>query len=973
MVLPAAASGGLMSHLSSLFHTANATPPPHSVADITTRLTALSIHKDDVKLLAKQDIDGDCLQYVNEPALARLGVPTFGRRVKVLKAVEQILAEWAHVVIQGGATAATSAAVAEKKSAAVQPLSPAVKSSKRAAVDEEDEEPASAKPAQKKKEDSEKEKEKEKEKDKIKATKETDKEKEKEKQHEKESKSSRGSGKTPQSPQPHRDDDEDDEPRTAPSKTDAKRPATAPSKEDKSKKEQLSSSGKLNGSSKPAAADSDEEAGESEDEAEAEEVDSDSDRERVRKFSAAVVPAAKPAKKSSGDDDDDLFATADTAHASEFMAVRPWLGAIVAPSKAPKADPSPPDAHLKLDWVHGYRSFDSRSNCYYNAAGDVVYPVGAVVVVYGAKTKRQRLFVGHNDDVRCLAQHPTSANLFVSGQNATVVKGKSAACYACVFDSTDFSKQWTLKMSKEDRNCRSACFTGCGKYVVTVSDDDNHTVKVWEWESGKCVASAKGDANPIYLVRANHKDKSELVTVGKRHAMFWTWDSTAAKLTGKRASSGGQQLTYYSVAFSEKGYACLGCEDGSVQVFAGGKPAKSFANLHAGKVLSVDYYAGGIVTGGSDCVVNVLDKRMDVSKKYTMKDKVSSVHVRDDDLLIGTMGAEVYAVRGYAESSAEEPEGMELVTAGHSDGELWALATLRDGKSYVTVGEDNEIAVWDVLTHRCLRRSVISEKKGKKPKILRASTTSTHPVNQCARAIDVSPNNKHIIIGQNSGEVSVYDLKTLKLVVSVDLNSYGKRAVKEQHDNWIQCLSYSPSGHAVAVGTHGSVVCILDAAAEYEVKGTLKGSNSFIAHLDWSDDGRYVQTNDGAYELLFYSVDEDDLARTKQITSATAMRDTVWATQTCTLSWSTQGIYDASQGGQEVGSCHVSSDGALCVSGDDRGAVNLFRYPVLKGGKFNAAQCHSSHVTTTRFAMDDKYVLSTGGHDLAIMQWLIVH
>ena len=962
-----------MGHLSSLFHSANATPPPHSTADLSARLTALSLHKDDVKLLAKQDIDGDCLHYINEEALARMGVPTFGRRVKVMKAVEQILAEWAQAVIAGGGNMAAAVAMAgnEKRSAPVQPLSPAAKNGKRPAAEEEDEEPVSAKPAQKKKEDSEKEREKEKEKSKA-ANSGKDKEKEKEKERDSKSSSSR----PPKSPQPHRDDDEDDEPRSAAhSKSDSKRPTTAPSKDDKGRKEQLSSSGKLNGGIKRgAAADSDDEAEKSEDEAEPEEVDSDTDRERVRKPSAAaVVPAAKPAKKG-GDDEDDMFATADTAHASEFMAVRPWLGAIVAPSKAPKADSSPPDAHLKLDWVHGYRSFDSRSNLYYNQSGDVVYPVAAVVVVYSSKTKRQRHFLGHNDDIRCLAQHPTNANLFVSGQNASVVKGKSVACYACVFDSTDFSKQWTLKMSKDDRNVRSACFTGCGKYVVTVSDDDNHTVKVWDWESGKCLASAKGDANPIYLVRANHKDKTELVTVGKRHAMFWQWDSSANKLTGKRAANGGQQLTFYSVAFSEKGYACLGCEDGSVQVFAGGKPAKSFANIHSGKVLSVDYYAGGIVTGGSDCVVNVLDKRMEVSKKYTMKEKVSSVHIRDDDLLIGTMGAEVYAVRGYAESHTEDEEGMELVTAGHSDGELWALAVCKDGKSYVTVGEDNEIAVWDVMTHRCLRRSIISEKKGKKPKILKASTTSTHPVNQCARAIDVSPNNKHVMIGQNNGEVSVYDLKTLKLLTTVNLNSHGKRQVKEQHDNWIQCMSYSPSGHAVAVGTHGSVVCILDAStADYEVKGVLKASNSFISHLDWSDDGHYLQTNDGAYELLFYSIDEDDLTQTKQITSATSMRDTHWATQTCTLSWSTQGIYDPSQNGQEIHTCHVSSDGALCVSGDDRGAVNVFRYPVLKGGKSNSSQCHSSHVTTVRFAVDDKYVLSTGGHDLAIMQWLIVH
>ena len=965
MVLSAPpANGGLMGHLSSLFHNANTTPPPHSIADISARLTALSIHKEDVKLLAKQDVDGDCLQYVNEEALARIGVPTLGRRVKVVKAVEQILAEWAQSVIAEGAN--MSAATAnDKRGAAPQPHSPAVKSGKRSAVDEEDEEPASAKPTQKKREDADREKEREKEKEKSKSS-----SKEKEKEREKDGKSS--NGKPPRSPQPHRDDEEDDEPRSAaPSKSDSsKRPSTAPGKDDKSRKEQLSSSGKLNGSSKrSAAAESEDER--SEDEAEPEEVDSDTDRERVRKPTAAAAPVAK-AKKSGGDEDD-LFATADTAHASEFMAVRPWLGAIVAPSKAPKADPSPPDAHLKLQWVHGYRSFDSRSNLYYNQSGDVVYPVAAVVVVYSSKTKRQRHFLGHNDDIRCLAQHPTNPNLFVSGQNASIVNGKTAAPYACVFDSTDFTKQWTLKMSKDDRAVRSACFTGDGKYVVTVSDDDNHTVKAWEWETGKCLASAKGDANPIFLVRANHKDKTELVTVGKRHAMFWEWDSSANKLTGKRASNGGQQLTFYSVAFSEKGYACLGCEDGSVQVFAGGKPAKSFANIHSGKVLSVDYYAGGIVTGGSDCVVNVLDKRMEVSKKYTLKEKVSSVHIRDDDLLIGTMGAEVYAMRGYAESSVEDEEGMEMVTAGHSDGELWALAVCKDGKSYVTVGEDNEIAVWDVMTHRCLRRSIISDKKGKKPKILKASTTSTHPVNQCARAVDVSPNNKHVIIGQNNGEVAVYDLKSLKLVTSVNLNPHGKRQVKEQHDNWIQCISYSPSGHAVAVGTHGSVVCLLDASTDYEVKGVLKASNSFISHLDWSDDGHYLQTNDGAYELLFYSIDEDDMSHTKQITSATSMRDTHWATQTCTLSWPTQGIYDASQNGQEIHTCHVSNDGALCVSGDDRGAVNLFRYPVLKGGKANSSQCHSSHVTTVRFAVDDKYVLSTGGHDLAIMQWLIVH
>jgi microtubule-associated protein-like 6 len=41
----------------------------------------------------------------------------------------------------------------------------------------------------------------------------------------------------------------------------------------------------------------------------------------------------------------------------EFMAVKPWMGAIVPPSKAPKGNPqTSTDVDLQLSWVLGYRS-----------------------------------------------------------------------------------------------------------------------------------------------------------------------------------------------------------------------------------------------------------------------------------------------------------------------------------------------------------------------------------------------------------------------------------------------------------------------------------------------------------------------------------------------------------------------------------------------------------------------------------------
>jgi WD40 repeat protein len=296
-----------------------------------------------------------------------------------------------------------------------------------------------------------------------------------------------------------------------------------------------------------------------------------------------------------------------------------------------------------------------------------------------------------------------------------------------------------------------------------------------------------------------------------------------------------------------------------------------------------------------------------------------------------------------------------------------------DGKHFVTAGEDNQICLWEVSGKRLLKRGIINEKRGKAPVIKKASTTSRHPTNQCARGIAISPNGKHIIVGCNNGEVNVYDTRTMSRLLSLDLNKYGKRQVNNQTGNWIQCIKYSPSGHTVAVGTHGSVVVLLDVTDGYKPKGLLKASNSFLTHIDWSQDGQCIQTNDGAYELLFYHIDEGELKSSSQNTNATSLRDTKWATQNCVLGWPVQGIFDPSQDGSDVNTVDITASRTLAVTGDDTGNVNLYRYPVAaKGNKCNSAHAHSSHVVTTRFTADEKYVISVGGHDLSIMQWAIV-
>lgn len=53
-----------------------------------------------------------------------------------------------------------------------------------------------------------------------------------------------------------------------------------------------------------------------------------------------------------------------------------------------------------------YRGFDCRNNLFYSQAGEVVYHVAAVAVVYNRLQHSQRFYLGHDDDILSLAVHP---------------------------------------------------------------------------------------------------------------------------------------------------------------------------------------------------------------------------------------------------------------------------------------------------------------------------------------------------------------------------------------------------------------------------------------------------------------------------------------------------------------------------------------------------------------------------------------
>jgi microtubule-associated protein-like 6 len=59
------------------------------------------------------------------------------------------------------------------------------------------------------------------------------------------------------------------------------------------------------------------------------------------------------------------------------------------------------------------------------------------------------------------------------------------------------------------------------------------------------------------------------------------------------------------------------------------------------------------------------------------------------------------------------------------------------------------------------------------------------------------------------------------------------------------------------------------------------------------------------------------------------------------------------------------------VTADDFSSVKLFKYPVcIKKQIYNKYKGHSSHVTSIKWMYDDKFVVSTGGLEKSIIQWV---
>ena len=77
----------------------------------------------------------------------------------------------------------------------------------------------------------------------------------------------------------------------------------------------------------------------------------------------------------------------------QFMACKPWKGAIKEPSKVPVINAEIPDLQYDFEFVHGYCT-ESYQNCLYNPDGHATYFTACLGIVLDMPGRTQKIFGG---------------------------------------------------------------------------------------------------------------------------------------------------------------------------------------------------------------------------------------------------------------------------------------------------------------------------------------------------------------------------------------------------------------------------------------------------------------------------------------------------------------------------------------------------------------------------------------------------
>ncbi|KAM9564760.1 echinoderm microtubule-associated protein-like 4 isoform 6-T6 [Guaruba guarouba] len=678
---------------------------------------------------------------------------------------------------------------------------------------------------------------------------------------------------------------------------------------------------------------------------------SDDSRNKLLRVASTSKLIAKVAKNA--DKHKDVIVSQEGEYIKMFMRGRPIT--MFIPSDVENYDDirtELPPEKLKLEWVYGYRGRDCRANVYLLPTGEIVYFIASVVVLFNYEERTQRHYLGHTDCVKCLAVHPDKIRI-ATGQLAGVDKdGRPLQPHVRVWDSVSLVTLQVIGLGTFERGvgCLDFSKADSGTHLCVIDDSNEHMLTVWDWQRKSKIAEIKTTNEVVLAVEFHPTDANTIITCGKSHIFFWTWSGNS--LSRKQGIFGKYEKPKFvqCLAFLGNGDVLTGDSGGIILIWGKttvestpGKGPKGVYQIsrqikaHDGSVFTLCQMRNGMLLtgGGKDRKIILWDHDLNPEREIEVPDQYGTIRAvaegKADQFLVGT--SRNFVLRGTFN------DGFLVEVQGHTD-ELWGLASHPFKDLFLTCAQDRQVCMWNSVDHTLEWTRLLDEP------------------GHCA---DFHPSGAVVAIGTHSGRWFVLDAETRDLV-----------SIHTDGNEQLSVMRYSVDGTLLAVGSHDNFIylyVVTENGRKYSRYGKCTGHSSYITHLDWSPDNKYIMSNSGDYEILYWDIPSG----CKLIRNRSDCKDIDWTTYTCVLGFQVFGVWPEGSDGTDINALVRSRNRKVIAVADDFCKVHLFQYPCSKpkapSHKYSA---HSSHVTNVSFTHSDCHLISTGGKDMSIIQWKLV-
>lgn len=585
-----------------------------------------------------------------------------------------------------------------------------------------------------------------------------------------------------------------------------------------------------------------------------------------------------------------------------------------------------PAENLELDFVFGYRGRDCRQNLHFLDANTVVYNIAALGVVFDHARNSQRFYRGHNDDILCTAVNNTH-DIVATGQI-----GHDPEIH--LWNPTTMAPIARLKGHTHGIICLA--FSPDGRFLVSIGQDDDFTIKVWDVATNSLISSQSGGKNKYLAIKFSNN--TNFVAVGVKVIKFFVIEGRALTISKGILGDNGDYQTFTSIDYMSDGRPVVGTTSGHLYIFRG-RNLTLVKKAGEGAVTALHPHPSGIIALTASrgiSLFTVADKNQvqlagAAGRLNGIEGAPRAIAVLGPNVVIGTDKNEILKGTLNATPAGIAVDQPQVIMPGHV-GELWGQALCpRNATHVATCGDDGTVRRWDFGANRPLEKMPIAGK---------------------ARVMDISPDGNWMAVGTEEGKVFM-----------VDTNSRSVRPIGTRVKA-ISEIKFSPDGNKLAVGSHEFEIDVYT-APEWRQAGTLRGHHSTITHFDWAKNGEVLRSNCTGYELLFW-----DMNAYQQITSASAVAGVEWATNHCVICWTVKGMWPEASDGTDINQIDVNPTRPLLAMGDDFRAVELTRFPCIdKAAAKKRFTGHSEHVTNVRWSRDGNTLISLGGLDAAVMVW----